>query len=278
MKNIIEAKWLYENLDRVIVIDATNNFMNPEEGRGKYKRGHIKGAFHMDLRNDMCGELGTHGGRDPMPKSMDDFVAKLERFGISNDSVVVVYDEDLVPSSRFWWMCKYIGLENVKVLNGGVNAWLAAGYELTSKIPQCPETKGKISAAIHHDLLIDIQDIKKILEQPSEKIAIVDSRSEERYKGLIEPIDKLAGHIPGAINYFYGEVVDPVKGYKDVDFLNKHYEPLRKYDEIIVHCGSGVSGSVNILAMDEVGIHAKFYVGSWSDYITYEDAIIIVEK
>ena len=278
MKNIVDAKWLYENLDSLVVVDATNNFMDPEEGRNKYKDYHIPGAFHMDLREDMCGPLAEHGGRDPMPESLSHFKDKLEAYGISNDSLIVVYDEDLVPSSRFWWMCKYIGLDKAKVLNGGINAWKAEGYPLTDKVVPEAEKKGHIDLRINKEIFADIDDIRRLVAEKNEKLIIVDSRSDERYRGILEPIDKLAGHIPGSVNYFYGDVLDPVTGYKDKAFLEKHFAPLRAYDEIFVHCGSGVSGSVNIIAMDEIGIKTRFYVGSWSDYISYDDSIIAVEK
>lgn len=278
MKNIVDAKWLYENRDSVILVDATNNFMDPEEGKQKYIEGHIAGAFHIDLRDDMCGPLAQHGGRDPMPESMEHFKNTLESFGIGNDSKIVVYDEDLVPSSRFWWMCKYMGLEDVKVLNAGINGWKKAGYPVTADPTAEPSKKGKIEINIHPELYADINYIRGILDNPNKNLAIIDSRSEERHKGIIEPIDKIGGHIPGAFNYFYGLVVDPETGYKDLDFLKDHYKGLEKYDELIVHCGSGVSGSVNIIAMDEIGLKSRFYVGSWSDYISYEDSKIIVEK
>ena len=272
MKNVVEVDWLKENMDQVVIIDATNNFMIPEEGRKKYEKEHIPGAFHIDLRNDMVGTIGEHGGRDPLPDDIGTFVAKLEEFGISNDTSVIVYDEDLVPSSRFWWMCKYIGVKDVKVLNGGIQAWKDAGYELTDEIGKRPEKKGNIELRLDSSMLADIEDIKRAVNYRG--VAIVDSRTSERYLGINEPIDKKAGHIPSALNYYFGEVLDAVKGYKDVEFLEKHFADLKQYDEVIVHCGSGVSGSVNIIAMDEVGIRSKFYIGSWSDYITYPDSII----
>lgn len=272
MKNIVEAKWLKENFDKVVIVDATNNFMIPEEGRQKHDKAHIEGAFHIDLRKDMVGTIGEHGGRDPLPDDISTFAQKLEEFGISNDTPVVVYDEDLVPSSRFWWMCQYIGVKNVKVLNGGINAWTRAGYELTDEATVFPKEKGHIEIRLDTSMLADIDDIKRAINY--KQIAIVDSRTSDRYKGILEPIDKKAGHIPTALNFYYAEVLDPENGYKPVEFLEEHYAPLREYDELIVHCGSGVSGSVNIIAMDEIGMRAKFYIGSWSDYITYPDSVI----
>ncbi len=276
MKNIVEAKELHKRLNEVVLIDATNNFMIPEEGRKKHDAAHIPGAFHIDLRGDMVGTLGKHGGRDPLPDDMARFAEKLERLGIDNDTPIVVYDEDMVPSSRFWWMCKYIGLDNVKVLNGGINAWKSAGYEVTAEPTPLPQKSGRIKMQLRSEMLADIKDIRQAIE--SSDAAIIDSRTPERYKGLAEPIDKVAGHIPTAQNYFFGEVLDEEGKYKKEAFLKEHYKELLKYDKRIVHCGSGVSGSVNLIAMDEIGLSAKFYIGSWSDYITYEDSVIATEK
>ena len=101
MKNLADAKYLHENMDRVVIIDATNNFMIASEGREKYDKRHIRGAFHIDLKMDMCRPVTKHGGRDPLPEDMNSFREKLEQFGISTDSEVIVYDEDMVPASRF---------------------------------------------------------------------------------------------------------------------------------------------------------------------------------
>lgn len=275
MKNLVDAKWLYEHRDQVVLVDATNNFMVPEEGRQKHDAAHSPGSFHMDLRQDMVGKLCQHGGRDPLPDDMNYFREKLESIGISNDTLVVVYDEDLVPSSRFWWMCKYIGVQNVKVLNGGIQAWKRAGYDLTDQVTPMPEKKGSIQMTINHHMFADIEDIRKAINDP--EVGIVDSRTKERYSGIVEPIDKKAGHIPNSINFFFGDIIDPVEGYKSKEFLEEHFAPLKQYKELIFHCGSGVSGSVNIIGLDEIGINSRFYIGSWSDYITYPENTIIVE-
>lgn len=271
MKNIVEVTWLHENMDKVVIVDATNNFMVHGEGRKKYEAEHIPGAFHIDLHADMVGTVAEHGGRDPLPDDISTFASKLEEFGISNDTPIVVYDDNLVPSSRFWWMCKYIGVNNVKVLNGGIMAWKRAGYPLTDEVTPKPQS-GKIGIRLDSSMLADVDDIKRAINYS--QVAIVDSRTKDRFLGIDEPIDVKAGHIPSALNYYYGEVLDPITGYKDKEFLERHFAALKKYDETIVHCGSGVSGSVNIIAMDEVGIRCKFYIGSWSDYITYPDSII----
>lgn len=278
MKNLVDAKWLYENINNVVIVDASSNFLVAGEGKEKYAQGHIPGAFHMDLDEDMCGTKGAHGGRHPLPNNMRDFADKLENIGVNNDSTLVVYDEGAMYASRFWWMCKYIGIENIKVLDGGIGAWKAAGYAVSSNPALLPAQKGKIDIRLQEELYVDINDIRRILADDTGKSAIVDSRPNERYKGENETVDPEAGHIPGAFNYFFGEVLDENGKYRDAEFLRRHYRDLAKYEELILHCGSGVSGSVNILALDEIDIPSKYYVGSWSDYITYEDAIIVVEN
>ena len=271
MKNLADAKYLYENRDKVVVIDATNNFMIASEGREKYEKRHIEGAFHIDLKNDMCRPVTEHGGRDPLPEDMNSFREKLEEYGISTDTEVVVYDEDIVPASRFWWMCKYIGLINVKILDGGIKSWTQSGYELTDKIPPLPE-KGKIEMKLNSDIIADIKDIRRAIAD--DEVIIIDSRSNPRYTGREEAIDVKAGHIPGAKNSFYEKVLMDDGKYKSLNEIKNAFEGIENYGEVIVHCGSGVSGPVNIIALDEIGIKSKLYVGSWSDYITYEDSII----
>lgn len=272
MKNIVNAEYLYQNKDKVVVVDATNNFMIPEEGREKYLKRHIEGAFHIDLKEDMSREITVHGGRDPLPEDMNLFKEKLESFGINTDTEVIVYDEDIVPASRFWWMSKYIGLKNVKVLDGGISAWIKAGYSLTDEIPEIPQT-GHIDMQLKETMLVDISDIRKAIVD--ENTLIIDSRSPVRYRGEDEPIDVKAGHMPGAKNYFYENVLEPDGTYKPLEVLKAQFKNIES-PLVICHCGSGVSGPVNIIALDEIGISAKLYVGSWSDYITYEDSVIEV--
>ncbi len=272
MKNIVSAEYLYQNRDRVVIVDATNNFMIPEEGREKYAKRHIEGAFHIDLKEDMSREITVHGGRDPLPEDMNCFKEKLESFGISTDTEIIAYDEDIVPASRFWWMAKYIGLKNVKVLDGGINAWIKSGYSLTDEIPKLPQ-KGCIDMKLQEDMLVDIDDIRKAITD--ENTLIIDSRSPIRYRGEEELIDVKAGHIPSAKNYFYENVLELDGTYKSLEVLKAHFKNVNS-PVVICHCGSGVSGPVNIIALDEIGISAKLYVGSWSDYITYEDSVIEV--
>ncbi len=163
MKNLVDVKWLLKNFDDVILIDASSNFLVPSEGKEKYDKRHISNAFHFDLASDLSGTIKKHGGRHPLPDDLKVLVEKLENVGISNDSLVVVYDEGSMYAARFWWMAKYLGLDNVKVLDGGLSAWLEAGQQVTSEITKLPAKKGKIKVNINHDMLVDYEYINKVL-------------------------------------------------------------------------------------------------------------------
>lgn len=274
MKNLVTPEYLQENKASIVIVDATNNFMDINEGKLKYNQRHIEGAFHIDLREDMSKEPEAHGGRDPLPSNIQDFAKKLESFGISNDTLVVVYDENMVSASRFWWMCKYIGLSQVKVLDGGLEAWLERDFPLTNQ-PSIAKSQGKIHIHLDSTLIADIEDIRRAIYD--ENSLIIDCRTPERYSGREELIDKKAGHIPKAVNYFFGETLNENNTYKEKEFLKRHFQNINPNKEIICQCGSGVSAPVNMIALDELGIKSKLYVGSWSDYITYEDSEIITE-
>lgn len=276
MKNLVDVAWLLENKNKVILIDALSNFLVPSEGKEKYAQGHIAQAYHLDLADDLSGSGTKHGGRNPLP-DINVLTKKLESFGISNDSLVVVYDEGSMYAARFWWLAKYLGLTNVKVLDGGLTAWLEAQQPLTSEVPALPLEKGKINLNLNHNILVDYQEIKNIIKDNSGKKALVDSRNHERYEGKNETIDAASGHIPKALNYFFNDVIDESGKYKDKFFLKEHFKDLLKYDELTFYCGSGVSAAVNILALDELDIASKLYIGSWSDYVSYDDAKIVIE-
>jgi len=274
MKNIISVNSLKENFDDVILFDARNNFMNKEDGIKKYKTSHIKNAFHLDLINHLTSKVDTHGGRDPLPHDMKSFILRLLECGVQKNSKIVVYDEDMMYASRVWWMCKYIGIENVKVLNGGINAWIKEGYSLDSDTP-ISKNKGSFDINIKSDMCVDINFIKENMNNI--EILLMDCRSENRYKGIEEPIDIKSGHIPNAKNYFCYNVLDEFRMFKSEDLLKEHFNGVDKYKRVICYCGSGISANINILALDEIGIKSSLYVGSFSDYISYDDLEIINE-
>lgn len=270
MSNFVTVKWLYAHLEdkNVIIVDCRANLFDLNYGRKVYNEGHIKNAFFIDVKKDLAGEVREHGGRSPLPET-EKLKDRLEGIGIGNDKIVVVYDEaKLAGAERFWWMMKYIGLDKVYVLDGGINSWIEEGYPLSTEIPEVE--KGKLDIKINEEIKADIFQIKS--KKDEEGFIIVDAREPERYRGEVEPIDKKAGHIPGAINLPWSKVLTEKGHFKSKDELKEYFKDLNNYKEIVLQCGSGIDACGNFVVLDELGFKPKLYVGSWSDWISYEDS------
>lgn len=275
MKNIVSQQWLVNNMEmeNVIILDARAELGDANYGLREYENGHIKGAIFVSVEDTLTGEVDIHGGRHPLP-NMEDFIEDMKRLGINDDSTVVVYDDgDLAMAGRLWWMLKYSGKDKVYILAGGIKAWTQNGLEVTTEVPEKKKSKS-LSLNIDTSMEVDINYVKEVIDL--DNIAIIDSRATERYRGEVEPIDKIPGHIPNALNYPWTNLVADGK-LMSKEELEKYFEPLREYDEIIVHCGSGITGTVNCIFMEEIGLKPKLYVGGYSDWISYEDNEIVSE-
>lgn len=269
MSNFVSPKWLKEHLhDKgIVIVDCRANLFDKEYGKGAYEKGHIEGAFFLDVKKDLSDEPKEHGGRSPLP----DICLLKERFegiGIGSGKTIIAYDEaDLAGAERFWWMLKYLGHEEVYILNGGINRWINEGYPLAKELPKAE--KGNFKINMNKDIKVDIEDVKESMGE--EGFILIDSRAPERYRGEVEPIDKKAGHIPGAKNYFWRNALNQNGEFKCVEELKELFEGLENYDEIVLQCGSGIDGCGNFIAMDEIGLKPKLYVGSWSDWVSYDE-------
>lgn len=272
MKNIVSVNWLKENLNKqnLVVVDCRFDLMDKEYGKRSYEKEHIKGAVRVDLEKDLSSEVREHGGRHPLPK-IEKLKETFENIGISNESIVVAYDEgDLAGPARLWWILKYLGHKEVYVLNGGIEAFKSVGGEVTSDVE--PIEKSEFKVNVNKDMIVDMEYVKDRIN--NERVAIVDSRENKRYIGEFEPVDKRAGHIPGALNYFWMDILDKAEdGFtiKSQDKLKELFSKLNDYDEVIVYCGSGVTACPNSLALTEAGVNHKLYAGSYSDWISYEE-------
>lgn len=272
MKNIVSVNWLKENLNNqnLVVVDCRFDLMDKEYGKRSYEKEHIKGAVRVDLEKDLSSEVREHGGRHPLPK-IEKLKETFENIGISNESIVVAYDEgDLAGPARLWWILKYLGHKEVYVLNGGIEAFKSVGGEVTSDVE--PIEKSEFKVNVNKDMIVDMEYVKDRID--NERVAIVDSRENKRYIGEFEPVDKRAGHIPGALNYFWMDILDKAEdGFtiKSQDKLKELFNKLNDYDEVIVYCGSGVTACPNSLALTEAGVNHKLYAGSYSDWISYEE-------
>jgi thiosulfate/3-mercaptopyruvate sulfurtransferase len=271
MPNIIVShEWLLEHLEdpQVVIVDCRFSLADPQLGKQQYQTSHIKGAYYLDLNQDLSSPVEEHGGRHPLPDS-DELAHKLSTIGVNfQKTLVVAYDDSrLAFASRLWWLLRYLGHEQVVVLNGGFSEWQKAGYPVTDIIPQ-PEQKGNFTYAMQTQMVVDRQMV--ISHKDLAEVALVDSRESDRYLGIREPIDKIAGHIAGAVNYPWLEVTD-TEGYVLPPSEQRHrWSQLEQAEEIIVYCGSGVTACVNLLSLELAGIPTgKLYAGSWSDWISY---------
>lgn len=266
---VVSSSWLLQNLHNidVVIVDCRFSLADPQLGKQQYQTSHIEGAYYLDLNLDLSSPVGEHGGRHPLPNP-DELAQKLASMGIEfQKTLVVAYDDSRFAfASRLWWLLRYLGHEQVAVLNGGFSQWEQAGYPITDVIPQLKTAN--FVPQIQTQLLVDIEDVKNRKDLPT--VVLVDSRESDRYRGEREPIDKIAGHIAGAVNYPWMEVTDS-SGYSIP--LTKHqqrWQNLATAEEILVYCGSGVTACVNLLSLEVAGIHTgKLCAGSWSDWISY---------
>jgi thiosulfate/3-mercaptopyruvate sulfurtransferase len=270
MKNIVTVGWLAENLGdpNMVIVDCRFQLGQSDAGRVAYEEDHIPGAVYADLEKDLSGPVREHGGRHPLP-DMGPFSQWLGDLGIDKHTTVVAYDDQGgAMASRFWWMVRFLGHERVFILNSGFTLWKTAGYPVTAEII-VPAAKHFIPS-VKTQMLISVHDVQRKLGQPG--VVLLDSREQPRYLGLQEPIDKAAGHIPGAMNSFWKESLNANGQWKGADEHVSRFEHLNKEDEIIVYCGSGVTACPNVLSLQEAGFpNVKLYLGSWSDWISYSE-------
>ncbi|URJ58857.1 sulfurtransferase [Paenibacillus polymyxa] len=274
MKSIVSKRWLLARLYEpdMIIADCRSLLGQAGAGRTQFNEDHIPGAVHFDLEEDLTAPLGEHGGRHPLP-DVDTLAARLSRAGINASSRIVAYDDQGgMMASRFWWLLRYLGHEQVYVLEEGYSAWKEAKFPVTADQPiRIPST---FTPNVQPQMLTNMQEVQRVSKDslPDGSYILIDSRERPRYLGLEEPIDQVAGHIPGAVNFFWKEVLDEKGSFKNAEQLQQHFADLDPHAEIIVYCGSGVSACPNVLALNEVGFSkVRLYPGSWSDWISYEE-------
>lgn len=269
MSNLISATELHRRLadPALRVIDVRASLSDPEAGRRLYAAAHLPGAVYLSLNDDLAGPVGAHGGRHPLPE-MTVFAAKLGALGVGDDSeVVVVDDQGGMFAARLWWLLRYAGFDRVQVLDGGFSAWTKANFPVTQRVSKpAPAT---LTLHLRPELVADMDEVRAKLGTPGVKL--FDARAPERYRGEVEPLDKKAGHIPGALNKPFLENLEHGH-FKPPAALKARFPEAENADEIILYCGSGVSAAHNALALSEAGISGtKLYVGSWSDWSSFDE-------
>ncbi|HYK73932.1 MAG TPA: sulfurtransferase [Pseudoneobacillus sp.] len=272
MKNIVNKEWLTKELgaSNLVILDCRFSLAEPESGFQSYQDSHIPGAVYCHLEKDLSGPVQKHGGRHPLPE-LNSFKRFLENAGISNDTVVVAYDNgEGAYACRLWWLMKYIGHEKVYVLNGGWQKWVSNGLSIERVISAKPK-QANYQIHLQPQLLASYEDVKNMVINQREKTALIDSREPKRYLGFEEPIDKVAGRIPGAINKFWNEGFE--NGcFKPIEKQKERFKDIGQDDSIVVYCGSGVTAVPNYFILHELGFqNLKLYIGSYSDWISYEN-------
>lgn len=274
MSYIVNNEWLKQHLQdaNLCIADCRFSLSDPAKGKAAYLESHISGAVYFDLEHDLSASVTVHGGRHPLP-DFADLVDKLEQVGISNEKVVVAYDDgEGAFAARFWWLLSYLGHENVYVLDGGFSGWQQEKLPVTSDIPH-PES-ATFTVNKREDWLVGMDEVKECVKTGNSDKYLIDSREEKRYLGIEEHIDKKAGHIPGAINKPWFEGLES-GFYKSAQQQKQRFAEIDPTKEVIVYCGSGVTALPNFLALKEAGYEkVKLYAGSFSDWISYEDNVI----
>ena len=235
-----------------------------------YNKKHLEYSVFVDLNSDLAEiDDPKNGGRHPLPK-FEDFIKTLGKLGIDKNSHVVIYDDKngANAAARFWWMLRAVGHKNVQVLNGGLHVAQNQNYPLSSVEEYYPETKYISDYQDWQLPQVWIDDVKKA-SQDSDSM-IVDVRESQRFDGIMEPIDLVAGHIPNAQNFPFIDNLDEKGLFKSPEVLRNLYSELfdnYEKSKIIFHCGSGVTACHSLLALDYAGFDIpNLYVGSWSEW------------
>ncbi|RKR15248.1 thiosulfate/3-mercaptopyruvate sulfurtransferase [Maribacter vaceletii] len=262
--------------EELLTISQNNNLVLIDTRMGKdikatYLENHLKGALHVNLNNDLSDikENLANGGRHPLP-SIEKFSKVITNLGISPDSHVVIYDDKsaAIASARLWWMLTAIGHKNVQVLNGGLKEAIKVGYPTSSG----EETPVKVPLYVIDKWKLPMKTMNEVEKISQDKdYLVIDVRAKERYNGEVEPIDLIAGHIPGATNIpFTSTNLDENGLYLESSILKKKYEKIigsKPLKNVTVHCGSGVTACHTLLAMAHAEIEIpNLYVGSWSEW------------
>jgi len=273
-KTLIDADSLQELLGRprLAVVDCRFDLMSPEAGRQAYLRAHIPGARYADLNRDLSAPVGPHTGRHPLPLP-EVFAGRLGAMGIGNDTQVVAYDEaNGSIAARLWWMLRWLGHDSVAVLDGGFKAWTARGGPLQSgeADPAAAERAARqFTPRVDAGSVVSTAELERALQDL--KAVLVDARAQERYAGAVEPIDPVAGHIPGAVNHPFPANLGADGRFLPAAEIKRRWEerlPGADPKNLVAMCGSGVTACHNLLSLEVAGLTGgKLYAGSWSEWI-----------
>jgi thiosulfate/3-mercaptopyruvate sulfurtransferase len=261
---LVSTEALSRNLARWRVFDCRHDLARPDLGEQQYRGGHLPGALFAHLDRDLSAPKTGRNGRHPLPQR-GAFIAWLGRQGLQPSDTVVCYDGgNGAMAARLWWMLRWAGHAEVCVLDGGFAKWLAEKRPVTAEVPVFRESSYPVRTALA--AAVDVEDVEKA----GSRILLIDARAPARFRGEQEPIDPVAGHIPGASNRFNSDNLSPVGTFKSPAELKQEFEAVlqdRSPAEAVHYCGSGVAACHNLLAMEHAGLPGgRLYAGSWSEW------------
>ena len=265
-KTLVSTGVLAAHLDDPVIVDCRFKLDDEDWGRREYEAGHIPEAVYAHLGTDLSGPMTGTNGRHPLP-DVNTAARTFGRLGIAEGVQVVAYDQDNgMYASRLWWLLRWLGHDAVAVLDGGFAKWTAEGRPTRAGVERRePRT---FVPSPHPEMAVDLSTVQSLLHETSWRL--LDARAGERYRGEVEPIDKIAGHIPGAINHPFVTNIAEGSTYRTPEALR---ERLRASigdtppDHVVCYCGSGVTACANLLALEHAGLTgAKLYAGSWSEW------------
>jgi thiosulfate/3-mercaptopyruvate sulfurtransferase len=269
--SVPDLKWLQQQAASgqvdLLLLDARFNLATPDSGRQAYEQGHLEGAVYAHLDHDLSGVKTGRNGRHPLPTSHA-LANTLGLWGITPQTRIVAYDDgNSMFAARAWWLLRWLGIETVQVLDGGLGAWLAAGGTLSTAKPDRPLTL--VEPIPRHDWLAHAPQVLEALGQP-QRMTVLDARTAERFRGIGETLDPAAGHIPGALNRWFGLNLQEGGTFKPAATLQQEFNALlgeRPLHTLVHQCGSGVTACHNLLAMAHAGLApTRLYAGSWSEW------------
>lgn len=270
---LISAADLATRLERpgCVIIDCRADLTDASAGETAYLQAHVPGAVFAQLDRDLAGPISAASGRHPLP-AVEQFVHKLRSWGVDTGSQLIAYDAgNGAFAARAWWMLRWLGHDAVAVLDGGFQAWLAAGCPVSREIPR--PTRGNFTARERGGCRLETGEVARLIG--SSDWRIVDARATERFEGVVEPIDAVAGHIPGAVNHPFARNLAGDGRFLPAEELRRALQATLAGvapDRTVVMCGSGVTACHDILAFEIAGLGgAKLYPGSWSEWIRDPD-------
>jgi thiosulfate/3-mercaptopyruvate sulfurtransferase len=269
LTTLVDTETLSRHLNdpRWVIVDCRFILTDPEAGRRAYLQGHIPGARYAHLNEDLSSPITSTSGRHPLPFP-NTLAEKLGGFGIDKNSQVVVYDDSFgAMASRLWWLLRWLGHEAVALLDAGYPKWVREKRAVTTDLPKIQLTQ--FHPTINHSMWVDVHHVMGMTREKDG--LLIDARSDERFRGEVEPLDKVAGHIPGANNMPYEDNLDFTGEFMSDEALREHYQAVLGQvspDKVVHMCGSGVTACHSILAMEHAGLSgAKLYAGSWSEWV-----------